>query len=92
MSIFTKIPRPAKMMLGKSLVTIFAIIFVTMNGHTHTLYKNILNDVQIKDKGEINMAQRTYSKNILILYQLKGFKCSTFYFFRKCVLPSNNVN
>ena len=34
----------------------FAISFVTMNGHTYILFKNILNDVQTKGKGEINMA------------------------------------
>ena len=32
---------------------IFGIFFVTMNGHTYKLFKNILNDVQIEGKGEI---------------------------------------
>ena len=35
---------------------IFAMIFVTMNGHTYILFKNILYDVQTKGKGEINIA------------------------------------
>ena len=35
---------------------IFATTFVTINGHTYLLYKNILNDVQTKGKGQINMA------------------------------------
>ena len=35
---------------------IFGILFVTINGHTYILFKNILNDVQTKGKGEINTA------------------------------------
>ena len=36
---------------------ILAIIFMTMNGHTHKLFKNILNDDVEKNEGEdeINM-------------------------------------
>ena len=32
---------------------IFAIISVTIKVHTYILYKNILNDVQTKGKGEM---------------------------------------
>ena len=35
---------------------IFAIIFVTMNGHASKLFKNIFYYVQMKSKGEINTA------------------------------------
>ena len=35
---------------------IFAIILVTLNGHTSKLFINILNDVPTEGKGEINMA------------------------------------
>ena len=43
---------------------IFSIIFVTMNGLTHKLFKNILNDdVQNEIKGEINMTKHNHSKN-----------------------------
>ena len=35
---------------------IFAIIFVTMNGHTSKLFKNKFYDVQTEGKGEINAA------------------------------------
>ena len=42
---------------------IFAIMFVTMNGHTSKLFKNVFYDVQIEDtKVEINTAQYTYSE------------------------------
>ena len=34
----------------------FAIIFVTMNGHTYKLFKNRLSDVQTEGKSEINTA------------------------------------
>ena len=37
-------------------VFFFAKIFMTMNGHTSKLFKNILYDVQIECKGEINTA------------------------------------
>ena len=33
---------------------IFAISIVDLNRHTYTLFKNILNDFQAKDKGEKN--------------------------------------
>ena len=60
------------------LIGSFAIIFVIMNEHTCKLFtcKNILNDVQINDNGEINTAQHNYSKKncILILFRLKGMK------------------
>ena len=39
---------------------IFAIIFLIMNGHTCKLFKNILNDVQIKVDEEINMTLKMY--------------------------------
>ena len=53
---------------------IFALMFVTLNGHIYKLIKNTFNDVQSKDKGEINIRLlHNYSKYcILILYQLKG--------------------
>ena len=35
---------------------IFAIIFVTINGHTSKLFKNTFNDVQAEGKGEMNTA------------------------------------
>ena len=35
---------------------IFAIVSMIINGHTFILFKNILNDVKTKGKGEINMA------------------------------------
>ena len=48
-------------------------IFVTMNGHTNKLFKNILSSVQTEYKWEINTANYNYSEDcILILYQLKG--------------------
>ena len=49
---------PLKSFLKKSNLqtVIFAIIFVTMHGHTSKLFKNIFYDVQTKGKGEINMA------------------------------------
>ena len=34
----------------------FCNISVTMNGHTYKLFKNILNDIQTKGKGEVNTA------------------------------------
>ena len=41
---------------------IFAKNFVTMNGHTSKLFKNIFYDVQTEDKVGINTAQYTHSK------------------------------
>ena len=35
---------------------IFAIISVRLNGHTCQFFKNIFNDVQTKDNGEITTA------------------------------------
>ena len=34
---------------------IFAIMFVSTNGHTYKLFKSILNDFLAKGKGEINL-------------------------------------
>ena len=36
---------------------IFAIISVRLNGHTCQFFKNIFNDVQTKDNGEITTAE-----------------------------------
>ena len=50
---------------------IFAIIFVTMNGHTSKLFKNIFYDVQTEDtKVEINTAQYTYSKITFLIQDM----------------------
>ena len=35
----------------------FAILFMTMNGHTSKLFKNIYYDVKTVGKGEINTAE-----------------------------------
>ena len=55
---------------------IFAIIFVTTNENTYILFLNILNDVQTKDKGEINKAQHNYPKivyfNTILVEGLKS--------------------
>ena len=42
--------------------------FVTMNGQTYKIFKNMLNDVQIKDKGEINTINITAIEHVLHLY------------------------
>ena len=49
---------------------IFEIIFLSINGHSYTFFKNILNHVQSKGKGEINMAQRNYSKIVFRYYNI----------------------
>ena len=49
---------PLKSFVKKSnfQLLIFAIISVAINGHTKMLFKNTLNDVKTKGKGEINAA------------------------------------
>ena len=44
---------------------IFAIVFVTVNGHTSKLFKIIFYDGQTGDKGEINTAEYNYMYNAL---------------------------
>ena len=44
----------------------FAIVFVTINGHTYyKLFKNGLNSFLTEDKGEINMVKHKYSENCI---------------------------
>ena len=48
---------------------IFAISFMTVNGHTYRLFKSIFNDVHTEGEGEINTVTHNHSKrDILILY------------------------
>ena len=63
-----------------------------MNGHTFKLFKSIvLNDVQTKGNGEINMTSYYHTlKCIMILYNVEGLKKYTFNESHKC-LPSKNV-
>ena len=44
---------------------IFAIVFVTVNGHTSKLFKIIFYDGQTDDKGEINTAEYNGMYNAL---------------------------
>ena len=41
---------------------IFAIIFMTMIGHTHILFENTFNDIQANGKGDINTLNITTLK------------------------------
>ena len=59
---------------------------------TYKVFKNIFNDVQIKEKGEIIVAEHDYSKNCIYdTISVDGLRCKGFYFFHNCVLPSRNV-
>ena len=49
---------------------IFTMALMTMKEYTHKLFKNICNDVQTEDKGEVNTA---YLRTLyFIVYQPKG--------------------
>ena len=52
---------------------IFLIIFMTVNGHTYKLFKNIFNDVQT-DKGEINTPDITTTKVYFDTISSEGLK------------------
>ena len=38
----------------------FALIYMTIDGHTYKLFQNIVSDVRTKGKWEINTAQHNY--------------------------------
>ena len=79
---------------------IFAIISVTINGHTYILFKNIPKDVQAKGKGEINTALHNYSKIVYFdAISVEGLKVRFFFinsatvFYHQGMKPifSNNI-
>ena len=52
---------------------------MTTNGYTYILFKNILNDVQTKGKGEINTALHSYSKIVYFdTISVEGLKSKIF--------------
>ena len=53
---YVKSPKKAFEQKSNFQTVIFAIMFVTMNGHIAKSCKNIFYDVQIKGKGVINTA------------------------------------
>ena len=72
---------------------VFSIIFMIMNEHTYTLFKNILNDVQPEGKGEINTAKQNILRKTIEGY-LNSFDNIIFdeIIFKQSIFVSNRTN